>query len=52
MIIEIESEIHSRVYHDCFHMRDNDEKADTYFQQVHHPLCYCEEFQSKIYASE
>lgn len=47
-----ESEVAAKVHHDYFHLRDNDEKGERLYQQVHHPLCYCEEFQSKVYAAE
>jgi len=34
------------------HLRDNEGPADPVYHDVHHPLCYCEEFQQKVYTSE
>ena len=34
------------------HLRDNEGSQEPVYHDVHHPLCYCEEFQQKIYTSE
>ena len=47
-----ESEVMLRVGHDQRHLRQNEGLAGVIYQDVHHPLCYCEEHQSKQYTAE
>ena len=42
----------SKIAFDKFHLRDNEGLNGVIYHDVHHPLCYCEEFQQKVYTSE
>ena len=41
-----------KVGHDQRHLRDNEGVAGVIYHDVHHPMCYCEEFQQKVYTSD
>ena len=47
-----ESEVMLRVGHDQRHLRQNEGPAGLIYHDVHHPLCYCEEHQSKVHTAE
>ena len=40
----LESEVMSKVMNDKRHLRDNEGLAGVIYHDVHHPMCYCEEF--------
>lgn len=48
----IESEAHAKVHADIQTLRDNADKKELLYQDVHQELCYCEEYQKKTYTSE
>ena len=50
--MSIESEAMVKVDHAKRHLRDNDGGEMPLYHDIHHPLCYCEEFQQKVYTSE
>ena len=50
--IPLESEAMVKVDHAKRHLRDNDGGEVPLYHDIHHPLCYCEEFQQKVYTSE
>lgn len=47
-----ESETHGRITSTQEHLRDNVGPASLIYTTVHHPLCYCEEHQTKVYNAE
>lgn len=47
-----ESEVMSKVAVDKRHLRDNEGLAGVIYHDVHHPLCYCEEYQQKVYTCD
>ena len=47
-----ESEAMVKVDHYKRHLRFNEGPEEPVYHDVHHPLCYCEEFQQKVYTSE
>ena len=50
--LRVESEVMSKVAVDKRHLRDNEGLAGVIYHDVHHPLCYCEEYQQKVYTCE
>ena len=51
-LLVIESETMLRLGHDQRHLRENEGLQGVIYHDVHHPLCYCEEFQQKVYTAE
>ena len=42
--VALESETMLRLGHDQKHLRENQGLQGIIYHDVHHPLCYCEEF--------
>ena len=51
-LLDVESETMLRLGHDQRHLRENEGLQGVIYHDVHHPLCYCEEFQQKVYTAE
>lgn len=51
-LVSAESEVLSKVGIDQRHLRENEGVEGKIYHYVHHPLCYCEEYQQKVYTSE
>ena len=47
-----ESEAAAKISHMKAHLRDNAGAGDILYTTVHHPLCFCEEHQTKTYNAE
>lgn len=47
-----ESETMLRVGHDQRHLRENVGLSGVIYHEIHHPMCYCEEYQQKVYNCE